>query len=200
MLISAWKNQPQGESENVMKSCRLTALISILLIAASVLLSGCGAQNNDPLCGAWAYNHAPETPVLTIENNGSAVFDGKSCACRSDDSFLYLTADGATTAMRYELNDDGMYLYEPTEYTYDGEGTPDGLVVRWVNEQGWDFEFTAQGTFIEDGYFPGRYSVNEAEDTFKLMYNDPFEDTTCYYHIDGKEMLVEYPWHMVRAK
>ncbi len=182
-----------------MKRSTLTALICVLLIAFSALLSGCGAQN-DPLCGVWAYNHDPETPVLTVNKNGKAVFDGETYAYESDSDFIYLTNDGETLTMRYELEKDGMNLYEMTVYTFEGDGTPDGLVGRWVNDQGWDFEFTAQGTFIEDGYFPGYYTVDEDAQTFKLIYNDHFFDTVCYYAIEGNTLRVEYPWPMVKAE
>ena len=108
------------------------------------------------------------------------------------DEFIYLTK---------EPNGDKLYIYEQTTYKYDGEGEPEGLIGQWsCAEKKWKFEFTDDGTFMEDGYFPGYYIVDEAEGSFKLIYNDRFEDTVCYYNITGDELLLEYPWCMVKAK
>ena len=38
----------------------------------------------------------------------------------------------------------------------------------------------------------------EGDSSFKLMYIDHFEDTVCYYTLDGNVLMVEYPWQMVK--
>jgi len=81
-----------------MKKFRQTALICVLLVTAAILLSGCGAE--DPLCGAWAYIHDPQTPVLTLENNGKATFNGTGYTYTSDDERLKLSSGGETLEMR----------------------------------------------------------------------------------------------------
>jgi hypothetical protein len=58
--------------------------------------------------------------------------------------------------------------------------------------------FTDKGTFLEDGYFPGYYTVDEANSTLKLVYNDQFEDTICYFRLEGDKLYIEYPWPMVK--
>ena len=182
-----------------MKKFRQTALICVLLIAAAMLLSGCG--ENDPLCGEWAYIHDPETPVLTLEANGKAKFNGADYTFKSDDTYIKLASGGETLDMRYVLEDDGMYLYETTVYTYASEGTPNGLTGRWeCKAQNWTFEFTENGTFMEDAIFPGYYFADEAAGTIKLVYNDQFVDTVCYYTLSGNELRIEYPWRMVKAQ
>ena len=182
-----------------MKRILLAVLAGIFL-----LLAGCGAgtalsPQAQALSGKWAYIHDDQTTVLWLKDDGTAVFHDKKYHYDCDDAYITLTGGGETAALRYQWDGDDIYLFEQTTYTC--EGTHNGLVGKWVSEKDhWSFEFTEQGTFDEDGYFPGHYTVNEAEGTFKLMYNDPFEDTTCYYHIDGGELLLEYPWHMVKAK
>ena len=56
---------------------------------------------------------------------------------------------------------------------YEGDGTPDGLVGLWKSKEKWSFEFTSEGTFKEDEYFPGHYSVDEGNKTFSLAYKIP---------------------------
>ena len=182
-----------------MKKSLLAVLVGMML-----LLAGCGSNGTlspqaQALQGKWAYIHDDRTPILWLKENGTAVFHEKKYTYGCDDETIALTAGGKTMTLRYQWDGDDIYLYEQTTYTC--EGTHDGLVGKWVSEADhWSFEFTDQGTFNEDGYFPGHYSVNEAEGTFKLAYNDPFEDTTCYYWIDGDDLLLEYPWHMVKAQ
>lgn len=178
--------------------------LGVILAGMILLLAGCGGSaalspQAQALQGKWAYIHDEKTPILWLKGSGTAVLHDKKYTYNCDDEFITLTSGGETTALRYQWAGDDFYLYEQTVYTC--EETHDGLVGRWVSEKDhWSFEFTEQGTFNEDGYFPGHYTVNETEGTFKLMYNDPFEDTTCYYQINGNELLVEYPWHMVKAQ
>lgn len=180
--------------------------ISVLLIAVFLLLAGCAAADLSPqaqtIQGKWAYIHDEETVILKLKADGTAVFHDKDYTYDCDGEYILLkSSDGEELNLRYKLDDDNLYVFEQTTYTYDGEGKPDGIVGQWVSpENNWNFEFTEEGTFMEDGYFPGYYTVNEKDGTFKLVYNDKFEDTVCYYHIDGKELMLEYPWCMVKAK
>lgn len=177
--------------------------ISLLLIVLFVFMTACGAQSGVATPkGKWAYIHDEETPILVLKSGGKAVYHGDNYIYTLNDGYMELLADNTDVLkLRYTMDGEDMYLYEHTTYTYSGEGEPDGLVGLWIDEaDNWEFEFTDAGTFREDGYFPGYYSVDEAAGTFKLMYNDQFEDTVCYYAIEGNELLVEYPWHMVRAK
>ena len=182
-----------------MKRFLLAVLAGMLL-----LLAGCGGNaalspQAQALSGKWAYIHDEETPILWLKDDGTAVFHEKKYTYDCTDTEIVLTVGDKENALRYVRDGEDIYLYEKTVYTC--EGTHDGLTGKWVSEKdNWSFEFTAQGTFDEDGYFPGHYTVNEADGTFKLIYNDPFEDTVCYYRIDGNELLVEYPWHMVKAQ
>lgn len=182
--------------------CKLYKRILILGLSLSLVMStlcGCGKSNN-PLVGEWAYIHDPETTVLNLKDNGKADFKGQTFSYELKDGQICLKDEnGKTTDLRYEENKDGFLLYEHTTYEYEGSETPSSIVGRWVDPVNkWSFEFTDQGTFSEDGYFPGYYTVNDDGKSVKLVYNDHFEDTTVYYTIDGNTLKIEYPWQMVK--
>lgn len=180
-------------------------LVAIFLIAVLMLLAGCGAasvsEQAQAITGKWAYIHDEETVILRLKSDGVASFHDKDYTYDCDDEYIYLKAEDDELALRYKVDGDKLYIYEQTTYKYDGEGEPEGLIGQWsCAEKKWKFEFTDDGTFMEDGYFPGYYIVDEAEGSFKLIYNDQFEDTVCYYKITGDELMLEYPWCMVKAK
>lgn len=188
-----------------MKMAKLAFAALVLLLCT--FLAACGATPDsgpdaDTLRGAWAYIHDPATPIITLRDNGSARYKKQTFDYRSDGQYIILTdRDGSETSLRYELDDDGMLLYETTAYEFDGDNSPANLIGKWVNEENnWSFEFTEQGTFMEDTYFPGYYTVDTENATIKLIYNDHFEDTTLHYSVSGSTLLIEYPWSMVRAE
>lgn len=174
-------------------------ILSIILLLAALILAGCGSS---AVTGKWAYNYEPEKPVLVLRGNGSAEYKGVECKYSDDGSFLTLSfTAGEELKLRYSLNKDGMFLFEKTVYEYQNDGKPSGLTGSWFcPEKKWSFEFTGDGQFTEDGYFPGYYTVNETDSSFTLNYMDEFDDTKCYYSIDGSELTVEYPWTMVKSK
>ena len=167
-----------------------------------LLLAGCGggrdlSPEETALCGRWAYSHEPDTAVLTLKKDGSAVYEKTGYTFSSDGTFLQLeNGKGDPLLLRYVLEDGEMTLYIPSEYRC--EGTPEGLVGLWQCEpKNWSYEFSAEGTFREDGVFTGRYTADEENGTITLQYPDYFEDTVCHYTLEGDSLTVEYPWHMV---
>lgn len=162
-----------------------------------VCLTGCSKTAYD---GKWAYIHDSKTVALTISGNKAEV-DGQKCSVTAEGDILKLTAKDGTN---YEIGPSDtkgqIILYKFTTYEYSGEGTPDGLVGIWKSKEDWSFEFTDQGTFKEDGYFPGYYSEDKENKTFSLVYNDHFVDTVCGYSIEGNNLTVKYPWPMVVAE
>jgi len=181
---------------------RISIVIAIMLMAM-----GCGKKKSDAalsdearkVCGSWAYSHDKETPAVIFRSDGTAQYEGKDYTFESDGQFIELKdKENETKKLRYVLEKDDMYLYSTNTYILDGTKNQDGLTGKWkCSEKNWSFEFTKEGTFMEDGFFPGHYIVNEEESSIKLMYNDHFEDTVCYYQIDGDELSIEYPWRMV---
>ncbi len=181
----------------------LITFFSICILLVS--LAGCGKNDADAggIYGSWAYVHDKGTEIAVFHTDKTAKYEKKKYTFEYDDQFITLKdSKGDTIQLRYELNGTGMYLYKNTTYVYQGEGEPDGLVGEWVSKQesgDWTFTFTDQGTFYEDGVFPGYYSVGDDNVTFKLVYNDQFEDTVCYYQIEGNTLHIQYPWQMVHT-
>lgn len=182
---------------------RLFKRVSAILLATVMTFSliACGNESDNPLIGKWAYNHDTETTILNLKDNGKAVYHKKSYDYTNDDNFFYLTSKNGDINLRYQVDGEGMLLYETTEYTYMGQGEPDSILGQWQSpEKKWNFEFTEDGTFMEDGYFPGYFLEDKEAGTIKLMYNDHFYDTVLYYKLDGNKLTIEYPWSMVKAK
>ncbi len=173
-----------------------------IILFAMLLLAAAGCKPKSAINGSWAYNHDPKTPVLILKSNGRAELDGIAYSYTNDGNYLFLKGpDGSDLKLRYILEDGGMILYRPTDYQYAGAGTPRNLTGLWnCPEKKWSFEFTEKGTFLEDGYFPGYYSVDEKNSSITLDYMDEFRDTVCYYTLNGSVLTVEYPWKMVRAE
>lgn len=154
------------------------------------------------ICGSWAYIHDKATEVAQFNEDGSAMYEGKVYTFDCDDTFVTLTStDGETTKLRYEVTDEGMNLYSNNTYTYIEEGTPDSIIGQWeCKDKKWTYYFTDKGTFMEDGCFPGHYTVDSDNSTFTLVYNDPFDDTVCWFKLDGNKLTIEYPWPMVHTE
>lgn len=198
------KAKKQEEIRHIMKKIRFAA--AFLLTMALTLLAGCGKKDtiSGSFVGEWGYIHEPEVSALVLEADGDAVLDNVKYTYRSEDGKLVLTAKdgGAVTNMKYVADgDDGMYIYKTARYNYSGDGNAEGIIGVWNNDSSsMSFEFTGEGTFKEDGYFPGYYFEDTANHTIKLVYNDHFEDTVIYYSVDNNVLTVEYPWKMVRIK
>lgn len=183
-----------------MKTKKLISIISGMLLSAA-LLAGCGTKVEGPFIGDWAYVHDTPVTVLSLETNGKAEYEGNKYTYTFDNDFFYLKSSKGDLKIRYKMDGEKLYIYQKTEYTFDGDGTPDGLVGNWVcTPKKWSFEFTDQGTFKEDGYFPGYYSEDKEAGTVKLVYNDHFEDTVFYYEQDGNKLIIEYPWETVHTQ
>ncbi len=164
------------------------------------LLAGCGNTSN-PYAGEYAYIHDPETVILSLKDNGKAQYKGDKYRYTMDDQYITLQNGDDELKLRYTADDDEFYLYETAQYTYADEGAPNGFLGDWYDpDTNWRFEFESDGTFREDGYFPGTYIADAEAGTIKLCYTDHFYDTTIYYSVDGDVLSVEYPWSMVKAQ
>lgn len=185
-----------------MSKRRLFSLLTVLVLVCS-FFTGCGNDGpkvESPILGKWAYIHDDETMILQLKDNGVAIYHKEKYNFTDENGFLILKADGKEDLkLRYTIDGEDILLYEHEDYYYQGEGTPEGLVGLWENDETkWSLEFTSEGSFLEETYFPGYYTVDEENSSFKLMYTDKFEDTTCYYQIEGNTLHVEYPWKMVK--
>ncbi|MCF0130548.1 MAG: hypothetical protein HUJ71_02410 [Pseudobutyrivibrio sp.] len=170
------------------------ALFICIFVLSMALFSGC---SKTLYSGKWSYIHDDSTVALDI-SGGKATLDGVKCTVKENGDILELSGDGGEYFEVGPSDTEGqIILYKYSEYTYQGEGNPESLVGVWISDEGWQFEFTDDGTFKEDGYFPGYYTDNVEGSNFKLVYNDHFVDTVCGYVIDGDTLTVRYPWPMV---
>ena len=188
-----------------MKRNRLITL-GCLIICLMILACGCEKEPDHKKTGeSWAYVHEPAAEILWLGDNGKATFKDKSYDYVKDDEFITLTDENKQTLkMHYSMNKGQMLLYEINEYHFvasEGIGEPDGLVGTWKGgeEDRSSFQFTEEGIFMEDEFFPGHYTVDEKNGTVKLMYEDHFADTVFYFHLDGEKLTIEYPWPMVKT-
>lgn len=191
-------------------SKKLIILVCVLLSAAFAF-GGCskedGAAQGNTASNvqgeSWAYVHEPETEILRLGDDGRAIYQGKEYSYVREGDFLTFTDDkGNETKVRFVQGlANKMLLYERTEYHYAGSKEPDGIIGFWQGgpEDRLAYEFTTKGTFLEDGTFPGHYSLEEGN-KIKLMYNDHFEDAYLYYELDGKKLVIDYPWPVVKTK
>lgn len=180
-----------------MKIRKLFALVCILTLFTT-LFAGCSQKEAGFLDGKWAYNHEPDEVAFKISGD-SAVLDGVKYSCSYDDSFVTLTdKNGNTEKHRYVIDGEDILLYKTTAYAYAGNSVPDRFYGYWQNSSGWSWEFTPNGEFCEDGYFPGYFLADEEKNEIKLMYIDHYYDTFIYYNADGNVLTIEYPWRMVR--
>ena len=187
------------------KSKFLPTFLAVVLML--LLMTACNKNENDTaisneaqsICGSWAYIHDKETAIAVFREDGTAQYEGKDYTFECDKQFIKLKdAYGEIIQIRYSLDDEGMYLYNNKTYTYCDDGEPYGLVGEWsCVEKNWSFSFTKEGTFMEDGYFSGYYTIDDENSTFKLVYNDQFEDTVCYFLLEENELHIEYPWRVV---
>ena len=173
-------------------------ILALLLTALSLCLISCGSREPGVLEGKWAYIHDKETSAFTFKGD-QAEFEGKKYTYSVDGGFIRLTRNGESEDLRYIPTEDGMYIYLKTPYERENGTGQEGLLGKWVNrEKRWSFEFRENGEFNEDGFFPGHFRLDEEASSFTLMYVDHFEDTVCYYTIEGDVLTVEYPWQLVK--
>jgi len=179
------------------RGCLISSLLMVL--AAVIVAAGLTSctKKEGGVQESWAYIHDKGTEILALNENGSAKFKGENYTYEKGEDYIELTAkDGQTLHMRFIPEGEHMLLYERLVYTYEGEGTPDGLTGFWrMGNQ--SFEFTEKGTFKEDEFFPGHYLVNEDEKSIRLAYNDHFVDAILYYEIEGSELIIDYPMPVV---
>ncbi|MCQ2494456.1 MAG: hypothetical protein MJ104_07625 [Lachnospiraceae bacterium] len=181
-----------------MKSIRRYIALALMMVMCFCMI-GCGEK--DAFYGKWAYSHDTEKMIAQFKTGGKVTYKGTEYSYVENNGVLEMTSANETLNYKYMWDGDVLYIYEPMTYYYQGEGEADGLVGYWLAENGRsNYEFTAQGTFREDSYIPGYYSVNEENHSIKCVYNDQYFDTVIYYTLDGNTLVVEYPWPMVKMK
>jgi hypothetical protein len=186
------------------KKSNVINAIGAAVLSGLILLSGCGGSAaagayTGPYLGKWAYNHDKEKTALVIDDEGKAKLDGKKYTCtETEDSMILQNEEGDSVKIVFKSNEgdqNEILVYKPTRYKR--ESGTEGIIGSWTCDK-WSFQFTESGTFLEDGYFPGYYAVDEEDSVIVLIYNDMFENTVIPYTLDGDELCLDYPWDMVR--
>jgi len=184
----------------VMRTFFQRALTVFFILTVTVgLVTACKKADPTVLEGKWGYIHDPSVVILEAKGD-RLTYEGKQYSFTVDGDHLVLKQGNEEVKLRFLISGDHTYIYRTTDYVLKSSPQADPLIGQWENEQNkWSFEFTEKGEFLEDGIFPGTYSVSD-HGTFKLMYTDHFEDTECYYSITGQTLTVEYPWEIVKAE
>ncbi|MCR5421412.1 MAG: hypothetical protein K6E98_10410 [Lachnospiraceae bacterium] len=171
-------------------------IVMTMLMICMFVLSACGGTVE-----RWAYVHEPETAVLSFKSNGKAIYKDKEYQYTKDDSYIHLKGKGdiEDQDLRYIVDGDKMILYESSTYQRKDGSSEDGVFGVWVQDNGWEFQFTKDGKFSEENIFYGHYSLDKNNRTIKLMYDEPLEDAILYYELNGNELTIEYPWPMTKA-
>ncbi len=179
---------------------RLLLLICVLIVLGTVL-TGCEGKRDKNVEESWAYIHEPENPVLVFKKDGSASYLNKTYTKYelAENVIRFTAEDGTVIERDYYDNGDTRYVFEPISYEYTTGDDNTQLIGVWENANGNSYQFTAKGTFLEDGIFPGHYILGE-NGAIKLVYNDPFQDTTLYYVIKDGILTINYPWPMTKSK
>ena len=90
---------------------RKSAAVLTSLVLSALALTACGRN-----AVSWAYIHEPETEILSLSDNGEAVYKGSNYTYTQDSSFITLKgSDGSEVQMRYipdDKDEDKMILYE----------------------------------------------------------------------------------------
>ena len=181
-------------------SSRPLALLVVLLLLCTLATIGQADIGVSSMIGNWAYSYAPGISVLTVAQDGTAVWDGERYTWEDDGKHLLLRkdTDGETILLRYDVAENNVLIYPPRKYTRIAETAGEGITGTWKEDaenSRSSFVFTTAGKFLEDGVFPGDYIVED--DTFTLQYQANFEDTRCWFVQDGDAMTVEYPWPVI---
>ena len=171
--------------------------ISLAVIFLSLLsLSGCGKKKID----SWAYDHEPDKEILAFYQGDRAVFKGEEYTYREDDTSITILDKNQDMVVHCAKDGNSIILYEKTSYTRNSGDASNGIVGLWTQDNGWSYEFTDEGRFSEDAIFFGRYSVDEKAQCIRLMYDDPIQDAYLYYSLEGDDLMIDYPWPLVRTK
>ena len=191
----------RGDPEHVIRKTFFLALAVILILS---ILSAAPAESAGFRAGDWAFNHEPEKSALLLRDDGTAVWQGQECSWQDDGEYLHLVPEnGGEILIRYQAAEGKTLIWLPAEYVR-AEGIPgEGLLGAWIGKEstGSTFIFREDGMFLEDGTFTGTFTVNPEEGSVLLAYIKYFDDTLCYFRLEGNDVLkMEYPWPLVETQ
>ena len=186
----------------------LVRIVAFALVCMLCMIcAGCDESNNSTAKPTlddsnvkewWALDPSDKEPVLIVRKDGTASYKKVEYAkCEVADNMYKLTDDKGTV-LELEYKDAGngnRYIYDIWEYDRtDGTSGP-SVVGVWECGNNY-YEFSAKGTFQEDGVFFGYYTVDVNAGTIRLAYERDLPDTVMYYQIENDHMTVRYPFIM----
>lgn len=182
------------------KACFLFLVLILLTVSLAAAAGDAGFRSGD-----WAFNHAPEETVLSLQEGGAGTFYGLPCSWEDDGEFLRLVSeDGAETLIRYRVTDEQATIWLPAEFSRIEGDAHKGVSGSWKgkNGSGNTFIFREEDhMFLEDGTFTGTYRVDPEAGTIQLVYIGGFGDALLYFTQEGNDDLkVEYPWILVETQ
>ena len=182
--------------------CKLWRKLFLLILIGCVSFAvTCGAEEACPLLGDWAFDYEPAVSVLTVREDGTALWNGAEYAWEDDGTFLLLkNGEGEEMSLRYLVKEDKVQIFLAGAYTRTAKDKDEEIFGAWKKDgsYGSSFIFEKDMRFMEDSTFVGSFRVDEEAGIFTLMYEPAiFEDTTCYFTWEGDHMTVEYPWTVV---
>lgn len=185
-----------------MKVQRLNHMLALVLVFLCLMTLPVLAESTD-LTGQWVYKDDPETILMTLNEDGTALYAGTDLSWELTEGAIRLTdADNASFEMPYELTDDILMIWLPTQYSRISEiGAAGELLGTWkaLGGSGSSFVFTDGKQFLEDGVFTGTYVDDPEQGRVTLQYaQGMFADTVILYSFDGDILVIGYPWKLIR--
>ncbi|MBO4484727.1 MAG: hypothetical protein J5738_05015 [Lachnospiraceae bacterium] len=165
------------------------------------------AVKTDEMSEQWVYVHDHAVPAMVFYKDGTATYDGVKYKSYEvlENTIRFTSESGTVVNIRYfdetKNGEKRRTIYRITDYKLKPSTlTGDSPVIGYWEfpEKNWSYQFTANGTFLEDGVLPGRYYVND-DGTIRLSYEGNLPETVFYYSIHDDVMTVEYPWVMAET-
>ena len=179
-------------------------LVCLLLLFALCAAGTAVSESTQITAGDWAFIHAPEESVLLLREDRTAVFRGAECSWTGDGELIHLIPEeGGEITLRLVTTEEKTVLYIPTEYVRAEGYIREGLPGVWTGKEAGksSFIFRDDSVFLEDGTFTGTFRVDEEAGTILLVYSQYFDDTLCYFRMDGNDALtVDYPWTVTETQ
>ncbi len=173
------------------------SVLTAFALTAVILVAGCSKKTPDnDYVGKWRYSYDTNKVSMKIENGGKASLDGEKYSYTEKDDGLVLENErGDVVKVRFKDNNENIYVYKSMNFA--PKGSTEGLYGEWECGNN-SFVFTKDGMFLEDGYFPGYFVINEEASSVILVYIDQFETTAVPFRLEEDRLIIDYPWEMMK--
>lgn len=176
--------------------------IPLLVVCLALSFTSVIFAEGTSLTGEWVFTDIPENSVMTLNDDGSAVYGGQDLVWEDQNDALLLTdAAGGSLRLPYTCTEKGITVWLPSLFERISEIGGEGEIIGTWKAQGESmssFVFMEDGKFLEDGVFAGNYTHDAENARITLKYQDPFADTDIYYAFADGMLAVYYPWALSR--